>query len=40
MDSKWNGFIDSVGIRVALNTLGWCTWLALTVGLLEFASKM
>ncbi|HWR37662.1 MAG TPA: hypothetical protein VN622_17505 [Clostridia bacterium] len=40
MDSKWNWMIDNVAVRVAMNTIAWCTWLALTVGVLEFASKV
>ncbi len=39
MDSKWNWLIDNVPVRVALNTLAWCLWVAATVGVLEFAAK-
>jgi hypothetical protein len=39
MDSKWNWFIDSVPLRVALNTFAWCMWIAVAVGVLEFASR-
>ncbi len=39
MDSKWNWFIDNVPLRVALNTVAFCVWLAATVGVLAFASK-
>ncbi len=39
MDSRWNWFIDNVPVRVALNTIVWCLWIAATVGILEFAAK-
>lgn len=39
MDSRWNWFIDNTPLRVALNTLAWCLWIAASVGILEFAAK-
>jgi hypothetical protein len=39
MDSRWNWFIDNVPVRVTLNTVVWCLWIAATVGILEFAAK-
>ena len=39
MDSSWNWFIDNVPVRVALNTIVWCLWIAATVGILEFGAK-
>lgn len=39
MDSKWNWFIDNVPLRVVLNVVAFCAWLAATYGVMEFASK-
>jgi len=39
MDAKWNWLIDSVPLRVALNTVAFFVWLGAAVGIMEFASK-
>lgn len=40
MDAKYNWMIDNVGVRVALNTVAFVLWLALTVGVLEVGSRL
>ena len=40
MDAKYNWLIDSVGIRVTLNTVAFALWIATADGLLEIASKL
>ena len=40
MDAKYNWLIDSVTIRVTLNTVAFALWIATAVGLLEIASKL
>lgn len=39
MDSKWNWLIDSPWLRATINTAALAIWIALTVGILELASK-
>ncbi len=40
MDARYNWIIDNVGVRVALNTLAFVLWLALTVGVLEVSALL
>jgi len=40
MDAKYNWLIDSVTIRVTLNTVAFALWIATAVGLLEIAAKL
>lgn len=40
MDAKWNWLIDNVPARVVMNTLAWCLWLAIAMGVLELATKI
>lgn len=39
MDARYNWIIDSVPVRVTVNTVAFALWIALTVGILEFAAK-
>lgn len=39
MDAKYNWLIDSVAVRLALNTTALIIWIAVSVGLLELAAK-
>ena len=39
MDAKYNWLIDNLAIRIALNTAALALWVAVSVGLLEFATK-
>jgi hypothetical protein len=40
MDAKYNWLIDSVSIRVTLNTVAFALWIATAVALLEVAAKL
>jgi hypothetical protein len=40
MDAKYNGLIENIAIRLALNTVAFALWLALSVALLELAVKV
>ena len=40
MDAKYNGLIDNIAMRLALNTVAFAVWLAMAVGLLELAVKV
>ncbi len=40
MDAKYNWVIDNAAVRVTLNTVALALWLALSLGLLELASKV
>ena len=39
MDAKYNWLIDSVAVRLTLNTVALAIWIAVFVGLLELAAK-
>lgn len=39
MDAKYNGLIDNIAIRLAVNTVAFAMWLAMSVALLELAVK-
>ena len=39
MDAKYNWLIDSVAVRLTLNTVALAIWIAVSVGLLELAAK-
>jgi hypothetical protein len=39
MDAKYNWLIDSVSIRVTLNTVAFALWIATAVALLDAAAK-
>ena len=40
MDAKYNGLIDNIAMRLALNTVAFALWLATAVALLELAVKV
>ena len=40
MTAKYNWLIDNVAVRVTLNTVALALWLATSVALLEFATKL
>ncbi len=40
MDAKYNGLIDNIAMRLALNTAAFALWLAMAVALLELAVKV
>lgn len=40
MDAKYNRLIDSVAVRLTLNTTALIIWIAVSVGLLELAVKI
>lgn len=40
MDAKYNRLIDSVAVRLTLNTVALVIWIAVSVGLLELAVKV
>lgn len=40
MDAKYNWLIDSVSVRVTLNTVAFALWMATAVALLEVATKL
>ena len=40
MDAKYNWLIDSVSIRVTLNTVAFALWISTAVALLELAAKL
>ncbi len=40
MDAKYNWLMDSMAIRITLNTLALALWIAMSVGLLELAVKV
>jgi hypothetical protein len=40
MDAKYNWIIDNFGVRVAINTVAFALWLALTVGVLEVCARL
>lgn len=40
MDAKYNRLIDSVAVRLTLNTVALAIWIAMSVGLLELAVKL
>lgn len=39
MDGKYDWLIDSVAVRLTLNTVALALWIAMSVGLLELAVK-
>jgi hypothetical protein len=39
MDAKYNWLIDNGAVRVTLNTVAFALWIAMSVGLLELASR-
>ena len=40
MDAKYNWLIDSMAVRLTLNTMALALWIAVAVGLLELAVKV
>ncbi len=40
MDAKYNWLIDNGAIRLTLNTAAFALWIAVTVGLMELATKL
>jgi hypothetical protein len=39
MDANYNGLIDNIAMRLALNTVAFAVWLSMAVALLELAAK-
>ena len=40
MDTNYNGLVDNIAIRMALNTAAFAAWHGMAVGLLELAVKL
>jgi hypothetical protein len=40
MDAKYDWLIDSIAVRLTLNTVALAIWIAMSVGLLELAVKV
>ena len=40
MDARYNWAIDNVGVRVALNTLAFALWVAVTLGVMEVGARL
>lgn len=39
MDAKYNWVIDNTGVRVALNTIAFVLWLAVSAGVIEIGTR-
>ncbi len=40
MDAKYNGLLDSIAIRITLNTMVFALWLMAAMGLLDLAVRL